>query len=523
MTLPPSDQPLPAPTQRTRALSRRRALGAGLAAVAGLVLAPAALANPPRSSPRPPPRPGGPVATAAPAAARQPVADLIARARLGGEIGFAAARLDGVGAAIEELASGRALAPASISKAVTAVYAIERLGAEHRFVTRVLAYGEISGGVLDGDLVLTGGGDPTLDTDALGDMATALRAAGLRSITGRFLVHGGALPGIERIDATQPDQAGYNPSVSGLILNHNRVLFEWQRQSGRWVLTTEARGNRFRQASGTIRAELADRVAPVYSYALAGGVERWSVASTALGNGGNRWLPVRRPEAYAGDIFRGLAASQGVTLPVPAIAARLPAGRARVLAENRSGDLRGICQGMLRFSTNVTAEAVGLAATAAGGGAMPATLQASASTMSHWARDRAGLRDISLVDHSGLGDASRMTAADMLRFLQAPAVRAVLPAILRDHMMRDSGGRPVPNHPLSVRAKTGTLNFVSTLAGYAELPGGQSFAFAVLSGDLPRRAALSGDARERPPGGVAWIGRARSLQQALIERWAAMV
>mgnify|MGYP000010554905 CR=1 FL=1 len=56
-----------------------------------------------------------------------------------------------------------------------------------------------------------------------------------------------------------------------------------------------------------------------------------------------------------------------------------------------------------------------------------------------------------------------------------------------------------------VRAKTGTLNFVSTLAGYVTGPGGRPMAFAILSGDVARRDALPLEQRERPPGGRAWL------------------
>ena len=87
-----------------------------------------------------------------------------------------------------------ALAPASVTKAVTALYALDTLGRGHRFATRLLAAGPVEDGVLRGDLVLAGGGDPTLDTDALADMAAGLKRAGVREVTGAFRVWGGAVP-----------------------------------------------------------------------------------------------------------------------------------------------------------------------------------------------------------------------------------------------------------------------------------------------------------------------------------------
>ena len=61
-------------------------------------------------------------------------------------------------------------------------------------------FGRYMGGVVQGDLVLAGGGDPTLDTDTLADMARRLKAAGVREVRGQFKVWGGALPQLHQID-----------------------------------------------------------------------------------------------------------------------------------------------------------------------------------------------------------------------------------------------------------------------------------------------------------------------------------
>ena len=73
---------------------------------------------------------------------------------------------------------------------------------------------------------------------------------------------------------------------------------------------------------------------------------------------------------------------------------------------------------------------------------------------------------------------------------------------------------------VQVSAKTGTLNFVSGLAGYAVPQGGSDLVFAIFCADAARRDRVAVADREQPDGGQAWTRRARQLQQALIQRWA---
>lgn len=443
--------------------------------------------------------------------------EMVAEAGLNGRSGFAVVDVAS-GEVLEARAGSEGLPPASVAKSLTALYALDVLGPDHRFDTLVMGTGPLEQGVLKGDLVLVGGGDPVLATDDLGAMARRLKdEVGLREVEGRFLVWGGALPRLREIDVLQPEQVGYNPAISGMNLNFNRVHFGWERSGGDYQVTMDARAQSYRPDVTVARMEVADRSYPVYTYEDAGPYDAWTVARGALGNSGARWLPVRKPELYAGEVFRKLMESQDIPLDAPQIAEQAPEGD--ILARHQSPDLRSVLRDMLKYSTNLTAELVGLTATRVRTGAAPLDLAASAGVMNGWASETLGVEGIALVDHSGLGDDSRVPPEALARALARVRGEGLAPLLKQVHL-RDRLGRPIYDSPVTIRAKTGTLNFVSGLAGYVTTEGGRELAFAIFSADSDRRDALTEAQRERPPGGRGWNLRARGLQNDLLTRWA---
>lgn len=476
-------------------IGRRAMVAGGLAAVAAPALG--------QTRPRPRPDPAERKDAAAMACAAA-----IAAANLGGRVGYAVADL-ATGRVLAGLNAQAPMPPASVSKAVTALFALERLGAERRFSTQLLVTGPVQSAVLQGDLILAGGGDPSLDTDRLGDLAQALAQTGLRRISGRFLVWGGALPFAAQIAPDQPDFVGYNPAVSGLMLNYNRANFVWTAGGG--TLAVNAEGQRFVPPVRSVAVAAAMRDAPLYVYEARDPIERWSVAAPALRKDGSRWLPVRAPLRYGADVFGALCAAQGITLPQAAEITALPQGT-QVLAQDHSAALPDLIKGMLKYSTNIVAEALGQAAS---GGA---SIAQSAQIMTQWARARLGGAAL-FADHSGLGPNSLCSPDEMLRFMLGAKDTALM-SLLREKGM-DGTGKESNDGVLRVFAKSGTLNFTSNLAGYVTAPSGRALAFAIFAADSPRRAALPPQAQEDPPGGSAWSKRARTMQRKMIAAWAA--
>lgn len=424
-----------------------------------------------------------------------PAGPVVATAGLPGIVAYARMDLPGDRLADAALAAAPMM-PASTLKAVTALYALARLGRSRSFATRVIRAGDT--------LVLAGGGDPLLSTDDLARLAADLAATG-QPAPARFTVWGGALPQIEEIAPAQADHLAYNPALSGMILNFNRVHLGW-RQGGS-QMSLEARAASHSPRAYTITAAPGDGT-DLFSWQDKGAHEVWTVSRAATACPGSRWLPVRRPELYAGDVFQTLCRAQGLILPAPEVIRDLPPGE--IVANHSSPPLEEILRGMLYFSTNLTAEVVGLHAS---GAADPA---ASARMMQAWLAEQGQGQDFTLADHSGLSPDSRVTAQGMARLLAGPGLAAGLPDLLKPNPLDEDLGRD-PDQAAQIRAKTGTLNFVSNLAGYLQRPDGSRSAFAILAADPSRQAATAG--QELPAGVLSWTRAAKRLQRDMLTIW----
>jgi len=402
--------------------------------------------------------------------------------------------------------------PASTAKLVTAVVALDLLGGERRLVTELRADGRIEGGVLRGDLVLRGGGDPLLDTADLLDLALALRDLGVTRLAGRLLLDDGLLPRFPRVVASEPASAPYNAGIGALTVDFARIR----------VIATDPPTS----------------VPPLFEAGLAWTDEPLAPPETARrardAEGGDRWeiprdgrartLPVADAGMHTAELFRRLARSVGTVLPAPE-RGTVPA--AEPLARVESAPLRRIVRGMLLYSNNQVAETIGLLAGRTLGERPPASLEASAARLLDRVRSELPSVDWAsarLVNHSGLGAGSRLTAVQLVALLRRGEARHRLAALLPASGWAGTLRRRLqePATALRVWAKTGTIDYASAIAGYLLPESGRMRAFAILLDDPGARAIYD----RRPEKTVAeladadaWNARARAFQDALLARW----
>ena len=255
------------------------------------------------------------------AAAR--LAKLTQRARVGGHLGVAV--FDGNGRSVFGHNAGTLVLPASTQKLAVAGAALARFGADHRYTTTVTTTANPDQrGVLRGDLVIVGGGDPALaqpdfaavepdrPRSPLEQLAAGIRRAGIRRVQGRLLADATFL-------ANEPIAAGWPTRyfkyldatrITGLTVDAGRRVY---RKAG--LLQADAADDPARQSALVLRRLLRERGVTVGRTGVVGqrsapGTVIASVKSPPLGVM-LRYMVQRSDNHFADTIFRTLGAAAG--------------------------------------------------------------------------------------------------------------------------------------------------------------------------------------------------------------------
>jgi D-alanyl-D-alanine carboxypeptidase/D-alanyl-D-alanine-endopeptidase (penicillin-binding protein 4) len=400
--------------------------------------------------------------------------------------------------------------PASTMKVVTLAVAAERLGWDARFSTRIEATGAVEDGVLRGDLVVAGDGDPTIGERAdtprvLDEWAARLAGLGIRRIAGRLVGDDDALP----------DQAlGTGWAWDDLAFGYATPLGALQYHEGAVQLTIAA-GPR-PGAPATIRVEPAstdlvitgevsttdaDTPAAVFTrrrpftrtLEVTGSVPRADrdyLRTVSVDNPTRGFLLALRAA-----LGRAGIAHDGEVVDVDELTAP-PAGPRRLLFVHESPPLREIGVRLMKVSQNLIAETllarIGLDSDVPDVDPLAAARGAYERTLATWgiAPD-----DVIVADGSGLSRYDYLTAEALVAVLRrmadprhAAAFEPTLPIMGVDGTLeRRQRGTPLQGR---IRAKTGSMSNVRALAGYATTPRGERLAFAIVANNFKVRGAV---------------------------------
>lgn len=394
------------------------------------------------------------------------------------------------------------LKPASIMKLMTTAFALERHGAEHTLTTEVFADRGTNGGVVDGNLYLKGGADPTLSLrfwrgeSPMDALARQVAAAGIRRVRGDIVADESAFE-VERVPFGWKStylMSAYAAPVSALSLNENIVWIVARPENGRAVVELDPPSTTLPVTSNV--SVVAGSAGRISARRTANGI---TVSGTIGARSGPRRysLVVQDPPSFAAGALHASLQKAGVEVEGVIRKGATPDGAARV-AEIRSLPLASMVAYMNRESINHFAELLYREAAREEDKSV-STTQAEARLRDFLA-SKAGVRkeDIRAPDGSGLSEADTVTARSFVQLLSY-AHRAPWGAVFHasmpvagesETMVRRMRATPAQGN---LHAKTGTTNTVASLAGYVTALNGEILAFAFIYNGRDRwnaRAAM---------------------------------
>ena len=388
-----------------------------------------------------------------------------------------------VGAARASL-SVNALAPmnpASAMKLFTTFAALELLGPAYKWKTEAYLDGPLAQGVLEGNLVLKGYGDPRLDYERFWLLLRALRGKGLREIRGdlvldrSFFAPANGAPGDFDGEALRP----YNVLPDALLVHYKSLRFAFvpELERGGVRVYVEPRPpaleltSTLRLAAGSCLEGRAfrDLLVPTFEpgppprvafdgrYPIACGETDLNVALLA-------------PDEQVAGVLRELWPEMGGAWSGRVRAGPVPEG-ARLLHTHESASLAEIVRDVNKFSNNVMARQLYLTLATAEH-EPPAQPHQAQQVLRHWLNLKGiAAPELSIENGAGLSRTDRASAATLAELLQAawkspvmPEFVASLPLAALDGTMR----KRLHGESLAGQAhlKTGLLSDARAMAGY---------------------------------------------------------
>jgi D-alanyl-D-alanine carboxypeptidase/D-alanyl-D-alanine-endopeptidase (penicillin-binding protein 4) len=381
-----------------------------------------------------------------------------------------------------EVNAAQPVNPASLMKLVTTYAALDLLGPAFTWKTAAYTNGMVQGAngeVLDGDLVLKGGGDPKFTIENLWLFVRALRSRGLREIRGDLVLDRSYFEASDH-DPSQFDAEPlrpYNVGPDALLVNFKSFRFSFVPDVERRTVAVIAEprpaslalANDVKGVDGPcgdwkerLRAEFQSngvtaRAAFAGVYPLACGERHWHIS--LLSHSGYVAGAFRQLWEEAGGILRG-GAREGSVAP-----------NARLLFSAESSQLSEIVRDINKYSNNVMARQLYLTLSAEML-RQPGAAARSAKVIETWLGQRGlDFPELVIENGSGLSRAERISARHLGELLLSafgsavmPEFVASLPLVANDGTMRKRLNDK--NVAGQAHVKTGSLEGVKAVAGY---------------------------------------------------------
>lgn len=382
--------------------------------------------------------------------------------------------------------------PASSIKLLTTFVALDVLGPTYTWPTKLYATGPIHDGVLDGDLVLKGHGDPFLVVEEFWKMLGDLRGRGVQRITGDLVVDDSHFDVPEIDPGTfdgQPFRL-YNVVPSAALVNFKAIEFQFfAAKDGAHV---DVRMNPpMPNVKITNRLTLNQGKCAGYNYGIDMHVPEPAIANHVIFSGAfpsacrshTMLRTMLQPSTYAYGTFKRLWTHWGGTIEGGVREGTAPAGRPLVVWNSRP--LAEIIRPLNKWSNNVMTRLL-LYSLAAAKFKPPYTKEQGIDVLRGYLREH-GLDDADLVidNGSGLSRETRVTAQFMNDLLRHAYTSPLMPEFIASMSLNGLDGttrRRFRGRPEAGRMhlKTGRLDNVAAIAGYVVASSGKTYTLSLM-------------------------------------------
>ena len=381
--------------------------------------------------------------------------------------------------------------PASVMKLFTTYAGLSLLGPDHVWRNRVYTDGPVRDGVLQGNLVVRGSGDPKLVVERLQELQTQLRSAGVREMRGDIVLDRSVFDVRERSEPFDDEPLRpYNVGPDGLLLNFKAVVYKFTPNvaSGQVQVRFEPPLAGF---SAPTQLPLSQAPCSDWRRQLQADFsqpQQVRFAGRYPASCGEREWPVAypEPEAYAPRVMQALWQQAGGQLTGQVRYGMRPAS-AKLLLEAPSLPLSDIIQDINKFSNNVMAQQLYLTLSSELGA--PGRFEASRLRLSQWWRQGCAGHDEPVLDNgSGLSRTERSTAQALTALLQAAHTSPHARHFVNSLAIAGVDGTAArlkdrsPQSPVIGNAwlKTGSLRDVASVAGYVQGHSGQRYTLVAV-------------------------------------------
>ena len=396
--------------------------------------------------------------------------------------------------------------PASIAKLATTYAALDLLGPAFSWKTPVYFDGPVRLGVLDGDLVIQGQGDPSLVLERLWLLLHRVRALGVQTIQGDIVLDRSAfrLPPHDPAAFDGKPLRAYNAGPDALLVNFKavsltftpgedgraRVQADPPLAGVRWPATVPLAGGACGDWIGGLRADWRD---PTH-VRFAGGFPR------ACGE--RSWqLAYPDEDGYAARAVEAMWREVGGRLRGRVRDGTVPAGL-KPAFEFASPPLAQVIRDINKYSNNVMAQQLFLTLSLQERGS--GSLEASREVLQAWWRERIGGEPPATDNGAGLSRTGNITARQLGELLRSAWASPLMPDLVASLPMLGQDGtlRRLRDNVGLAHLKTGSLDEVSGVAGYVHGPQGRRYLLVAIAND--RNAAAIRPAVQAL---VAWAAR----------------